>query len=179
MIKKEFTGGGPLIVALPDPVIPHASGLAVPLDMTDIYRYEALIGHLPSINSMNGAYYMQQFLAAKELTSSLYCKVMFDYERAKKKAKEEYAVAYLERSNDYMTKNNLKSTDETKKQYCEIDRGYQVAKDQENFLKALLTLLEGKVYTFQSAHDDAKKIYDSTRDPRGSLPAMPSGRDSQ
>jgi len=155
------------------------AGMPVPMDMAEIYRYESLVEELTSVNLLNGSFYMREFLKAKELASSFYCKLLFDYEQARNRTKTEYALAYLERSEDYIKSRNLKSTDETKKQYVSIDKQYQSAKDQEDMLKALTTLMENKVYKFQSAHDDAKKIFDSLREPRGSVSGAQSHRDAQ
>lgn len=155
------------------------AGLAVPLDMSHVYRYEQLVLQLPQVNNINAPMYMMEFLKAKELTSTFYCKLLLDYERAKNKTKEENALAYLERSQDYIKNRGLKDTDETKKQYVQIDPRYKQAKDQEDMLKALVTLIGNKVDKFQAAHDDTKKIYDQTRDPRGYGASLPSKRDEQ
>ncbi len=155
------------------------AGYPVPIDMTDIYRFEVMIQDIVNINAMNGPFYMREFLKAKELASSYYCRLLFDYEQAKNRTKTEFALAYLERSEDYIKTRGLKATDETKKQYVAIDASYNKAKDTEDRLKALVTLLGNKLDKFQSAHDDAKKIFDVSRDPSGSRPAIPSGRDSQ
>lgn len=162
-------------------VVPYRepdAGIAIPLDMTDIYSYEQMIRTLPTINALNGPYYMQQFLLALDTASSYYSKSMFDLEQAKNRTKEENALAYLERSEDYIKLKGLKSTDETKKQYVQIDSQYKAAKDREDYAKALTIYLGNKVDRFQSAHDDAKKIFDAARDPRGSKGALPSGRDT-
>lgn len=147
----------------------HKAGMPVPMDMSEIYKYEALVEDLAGVNLMNGPFYMREFLKAKELASSFYCRLLFDYEQARNRTRTEQALAYLERSEDYIKARGLKSTDETKKQYVAIDKGYQAAKDKEDMLKALVTLMENKVYKFQAAHDDAKKIFDSLREPRGSI----------
>ena len=154
------------------------AGLPVPMDMSDIYKWESMVDQLTNINSINGPYYMREFLKAKEVCSSYYCKLIFDLEQARNRTKTEYALSYLERSQEYIKFKGLKDTDETKKQYVQIDRAYQAAKDHEDMLKALATLLGNKVDKFQTAHDDAKKIFDSSRDPRGSLPAVPTSRDA-
>ena len=53
------------------------------------------------------------------------------------------------------------------------------AKAKEDCYKALSVLMGNKVDKFQSAHDDAKKIYDQSKDSRASITSLPSGRDSQ
>ena len=174
MLGQESTG-----VGAPVTYSEHQSGLPVPIDMTDIFKYEAMIEDITKINSINGPLYMQEFLKAKELASSFFCKLLLDYERAKNRRKEAEAVAYLEKSEEYLKTKGLKSTDGAKQHYVQIDPEFQKAKNEEDCLKALVTLFESKVFKFQAAHDDAKKIYDQSKDPRGSLPSIPSGRDAQ
>jgi hypothetical protein len=155
-----------------------AAGLPVPMDMTDILKFQAQLEDIAVINNMNAALYMRDFLKAKELATSYTAKLMFQYEQARNETKRQYALAYLERSQAYIKEKGLKDTDETKKQYVQIDASYQKAKDAEDMFAALLELLSQKISTFERAHDDARKILESTRDPRGSAAALPSGRDT-
>lgn len=161
------------------PVYRHESAFPVPMDMTDIYQYEKLVEEITNINQINGAFYMREFLKAKELASGFYAKVLFDFEQAKNEAKEKYAIAYLEKAEDYAKARGLKLTDEIRKQFAQTDHSYKESKAKEDCYRALVTLMGNKVDKFQAAHDDAKKIFDSMRDPRGSTVALPSGRDSQ
>jgi hypothetical protein len=156
--------------------VPPMFGMRVPIDMSDIYRVEAMFDEITRINSMNGPYYMQEFLKGKELASSYLCKLIFEYEQAKNQTKESYAIAYLEKAEEYLKLRNIKSTDEAKKQYVQIDEAYKKAKDKEDALKALMTLMSNKMDAIQSAHDDAKKVYDQSRDSRGAGITGPQGR---
>lgn len=153
-------------------------GLQLPLDMTEIYRYQAMLEELPHVNSITGPLYMREFAAAADMASSFYSRITLDRDQAANKVKEEQALAYLERSEDYIKAKGLKSTDETKKQYVQIDPNYKKAKDILDVLNAIMTLLESKMKRFQDAHDDAKKIFDKSADSRGSTPAMPSSKDA-
>lgn len=161
------------------PVYQHESAFPVPMDMTDIYQYEKLVDDITTVNSVNGSFYMREFLKAKELASGFYAKILFEYEQAKNETKEKYALAYLEKAEDYALRRNLKLTDEIRKQYAMTDQSYKDAKAKEDCYKALSILMGNKVDKFQSAHDDAKKIFDQSRDARGSITALPSGRDAQ
>ena len=176
MGETQFLGAGSNSAP---PFSPSQSGLHVPLNMTDIYRYESMFEEITRINSMNGPFYMQEFLKGKELASSFLCKLIFEYEQAKNNTKEAYAIAYLEKSEEYLKVRNIKPTDEAKKQYVQIDESYKGAKDKEDALKALMTLMSNKMDALQAAHDDAKKVFDQSRDPRGSAMALPQGRDGQ
>lgn len=151
----------------------HPSTLPLTLDMGAVWNYEHMIEDLSMVNSMNGPLYMREFLKAKELVSSIYSKLILDYERAKNETKKQYALAYLERSQDYIKARSLKDTDETKKQYVQIDNHYQKAKDEEDALRAMITLIGNKVDKFQNAYEATKKIFENSSDPRGSRVGMP------
>lgn len=153
------------------------SAMPLSLDMTDLYRWEHKVEDIAIINAINGPLYMKEFLKAKELSSSYYSKLILDYERAKNETKKQYALAYLERSQDYIKARGLKDTDETKKQYVSIDNGYQQAKDTEDMLKALVTLMGNKVDKFQNAYEATKNIYNNSREAQGPRSALPSYRD--
>lgn len=151
------------------------AGMPVPLDMTQIYEYEQMVHAIATINNMNGAFYMREFLNAKELASSFYCRLMYNFEQAKNKAREAAAVAYLVNADEYLKEKAIKSTDEAKKQYIQIDPAYKRAKDNQDKYEALMTLMQNKVKKFQDAHDDVKKIFDHTRDANRSITGNVSG----
>lgn len=147
------------------------------IDMTSIYQWEQMVEDIAIVNSMNGPHYIKEFLKAKELTSSIYAKLILDHERAKNETKKQYALAYLERSHEYIKARGLKDTDETKKQYVQIDHAYMAAKDEEDKLRALVTLIGNKVDKFQNAYEASKKIFENTQNPYGSKTALPMGKD--
>jgi len=155
----------------------QSSALQVGLDMTEIYKYEHMIEDIAIVNSMNGPLYMKEFLKAKELVSSVFSKLVLDYERAKNETKKQYALAYLERSREYITAKGLKDTDETKKQYVSIDPGYQKAKEEEDQLRAMSTLIGNKVDKFQNAYEATKKIFETSGNAFGSRSSLPSRSD--
>ena len=154
------------------------SGLPVPINMAQIYEYEQMVHAIATINNLNGAYYMREFLNAKELASSYYCRLMYDFEQAKNVARRAQAVAYLVNSEEFLKQKGIKSTDESKKQYVQLDSEYIAAKDNQDKFEALMTLMQNKVKKFQDAHDDVKKIYDHTRDANRSITGNSSGRDT-
>lgn len=158
---------------------PPAGGMPLPLEMQGLLKYEALVESLTTINNMNAPFYMREFLKAKELANTFYCRVMMDFEMAKDRSAKAKALAYLDTAPEWLEKKGRKVTDEGCKQYALIDTQYLKSREEEACLKALTEFLRNKMEKFQSAHDDAKKIYDQTRDPRGSTVALPSGRDSQ
>lgn len=155
------------------------AGMHVPVNMTEIYEYEKMVHAIATINNMNGAFYMREFLNAKELASSYYCRLMYDFEQAKNKAREAAAIAYLVNADEYLKERGIKSTDEAKKQYIQIDPDYKLFKDRQDQYEALMTLMQNKVKKFQDAHDDVKKIYDLTRESQRSISGNSSGKDGQ
>lgn len=157
---------------------PQSSRLPMPIDMTEVYQYEALLGEIVRVNTMNGPLYLQETLRGKDAISNFVSKLTFDYEQARNRTKQACAIAYLEKSEDYIKAKGLKSTDETKKQYVQIDPEYMKAKNEEDMLNALLILMENKMGTMQSAHDDVRAMYKSQADGRGSSLALPQGRDT-
>ena len=103
---------------------------------------------------------------------------MYDFEQAKNVARRAQAVAYLVNSEEFLKQKGIKSTDESKKQYVQLDSEYIAAKDNQDKFEALMTLMQNKVKKFQDAHDDVKKIYDHTRDANRSITGNSSGRDT-
>jgi len=172
-IKSLETGDLPVSFSEPD------GGMPLPLEMRELLKYEGFIENIVSINNLNAPFYMREFLKAKELANSFYCRVMMDYEMSKDRSAKAKAIAYLDTAPEWLDKRNRKATDEGCKQYALIDPNYLKSREEEACLKALTEFLKNKMEKFQSAHDDAKKIYDQTRDPRGSVSGLPSGRDSQ
>lgn len=154
-------------------------GMPLPLEMRELLKYEGLIENIVSINNLNAPFYMREFLKAKELANSFYCRVLMDYEMSKDRSAKAKAVAYLDTAPEWLEKRNRKVTDEGCKQYALIDPIYLKSREEESCLKALTEFLKNKMEKFQSAHDDSKKIYDQTRDPRGTASSLPSGKDSQ
>ena len=173
LLKSVETGEYPVSFSEPE------GGMPLPLEMRELLKYQGLVENLVTINNMNAPFYMREFLKAKELANSFYCRVMMDFEMTKDRAAKAKAVAYLDTAPEWLEKRGRKVTDEGCKQYALIDSQYLKAREEEACLKALTEFLRNKMEKFQSAHDDAKKIYDQTRDPRGSLTGLASGKDSQ
>lgn len=158
---------------------PPAGGMPLPIEMNILLKYEGLVENLVGINNMNAAFYMREFLKAQEVANSFYCRIMMDHEGARDRSRKAAAVAYLDTAQEWLKARDRKTTDEACKQYVNIDPLYLSAREEESCLKALAEFLKNKMDKFQSAHDDAKKIYDQTRDPRGSLTGAASGRNGQ
>jgi hypothetical protein len=72
----------------------------------------------------------------------------------------------------------LRTNEENLKAYADSHEEYLKAKETENYLQALSEFLRQKVYKFERAHDDARKIFEAMKEPYGSAGALPSGRDT-
>lgn len=145
----------------------------LPQDMTEIVQYDRLADDLVSVNSMSGPMYMRDFLKAKDVAARFHAKAIFEFEQAKTNAKKVWAVAKLDRAPAILTAKGVKTTDGNCEAYADQDPEYLVAKNAEAYWKALAIYLEKKVEKFTSAHDDSRKIFDKTSDPKGSSLGLP------
>jgi len=157
----------------------HPAGMPVPLDMTALYAIERQMNDITRTNSITGPLLMQSFLRGMELAASFLARLTFDYEQAKTKTKEAYSIAILDKADGELEKRKLKSTEENRKAVALLDADYRTSKNQEDLLKALVTLMENKLSRYEHAHNDVKKIYDKSPEPRGSSGSLPSSKDTQ
>lgn len=146
----------------------------LPQDMTEISHFDRLAEDLVSVNSMSGPMYMRDFLKAKDLAAAYHAKAVFEFEQAKDQSKKVWAVAKLDRAPAILQAKGVKITDGNCEAYADQDSEYLAARNLEAYWKALAIYLDKKVEKFTSAHDDAKKIYDKTSEPRGSTLGLPS-----
>lgn len=147
----------------------------LPLDMTDIIQFEQKVPELVSIGYHNGPMYMRDFLGGVEAAARYHSQAIFEYETAKKKAKQKYSIAKLDKADAYLRAKGIKPTDGARESYADMDDDYLAAAQLEAKWKAIAEYLKNKVEIFQRAHDDAKKIFDKTNEPKGSISALPSG----
>jgi hypothetical protein len=172
-VSEEKIGGS---VSTIDPLY-EAGGLnKFPMDMTEILKYENLIGEITGINPINGPYYMKSFLKAKELAAQYYARASYESQLAKDMAKMKYSIARLDYAPSILKTRSLRVNEGNMDSVADQDQNYLQARNREAYFKAMATFLGHKVEKFQSAHDDAKKIFDQSKDPRGSLPAAPSSK---
>jgi hypothetical protein len=151
-------------------------GFPVPLDMTQIFRYEEKIDELTRVNNMTGAFYMQEFLGALDVANSYYSKALFDYESAQAKSKAVHGRLMLDVAPTQLKLKEIRVNEENAKAFCNSHHEYMEAKENEAYLKALVTFLKGKYDKFERAHDDARKIFEKDRPPTGQSSSVPSGR---
>lgn len=153
-------------------------GFLIPQAMRMVFKYEAMIDEVSRINKMNGPYYMQEFLKAINVSSSFYTKTLWQYEEAIVNSKATRARIMLDLAPAAILAKGLRTNEENLKAYAESHEEYLAAKENENYLQALTELLRQKVYKFERAHDDARKIFEALKEPYGQSSAMPSGRDT-
>lgn len=169
---SEEKVGGP--VSAMDPLY-EAGGLnKFPMDMTEILKYENFINEITSINPINGPYYMKNFLKAVELAAQYYARASYEGQQARDMAKMKYAIARLDYAPSILKARGLRVSSDNMDSVADQDKSYLQARNREAYFKSMATFLGHKVDKFQKAHDDAKKIFDQSKDPRGSLPAAPS-----
>lgn len=151
------------------------SGFDLPLDVTDLYKYERWVRELSQLTTYTGPMFMQELLEAFNIASHLAARVVHEYELARDNAKRARAIAHLEAGPQWLIAQGRKVTESACEQYVEMDADYIKAREREAYLKALLELLENKIQYFRSAHDDAKRIYSLTTNPMGGSVGAPSG----
>jgi hypothetical protein len=153
-------------------------GFTIPESMRQIFQYENLIGEITRINKTNGPYYMQEFLKAINVASRFYTQSLWQYEDAIVQAKATRARLMIDMAPSAILAKGLRTNEENLKAYADSHEEYLKAKETENYLQALSEFLRQKVYKFERAHDDARKIFEAMKEPYGSAGALPSGRDT-
>lgn len=175
MQGRNASGEG---ISVPSPLSKEDVISILPLEMReqrDIAEYMRLIDDLPAVNAMNGPMMMRELLKAKDNVSRLHANALCKLEIAYRERKQKHAIAKLDKAAELLEKKGLKSTDSNMTAMADRDRDYIEACNTEAYWKAWEKYLKDKVETLQAAHDDAKKIYGNTYEPRGGVSSLPSG----
>ena len=160
------------------PAFEPEGGFLIPEAMKALFRYESLVDEITRINKTTGPYYMQEFLKAINVASSFYTKTLWQHQEALVTSKATRARVMIDLAPAELLARGLRANEENLKAFAESNEEYLKAKEQENYLQALSELLRQKVYKFERAHDDARKIFEAFREPYGQAAALPSGRDT-
>jgi|GEM_PF-4394862 len=179
-VKSDASGSG---VYSPDPFFQNT-------DLTDVLpsilkgqealkSYLVLIEMLPTVNSMNAPTFMSDFLKAKELASRFYSNANYRFETAHRDRKMQHAIAKFDRAPDFLRARGIKYSDAAGGAYADMDLEYIKASEQEAYWMSLREYFNNLVFSFQSAYDATRRIYDQTKDPRGSATALSSGPNGQ
>lgn len=141
--------------------------------------YMAMVEQLPSVNAMNAPLYMSEFLKAKEIASRFYANAVYRYESAHREKKAQHSIAKFDRAPDFLAKKGLKYSDAAGSAYADMDVIYRKAAEEEAYWLALREYFNNLIFKFNSAFEATKRIYDQTKDPRGSVSALPSGHEKE
>ena len=155
----------------------EAVSFALPESMHSIYKFNSLIDEVTRINNITGPYYMQELLKAIEESSKFYAGAIMSYEKSVVRSKATKAVLTLDEAPAQLAAKGLKVTADNVAAFSESSALYISAKDTEAYYSALSVYLKQQIEKFQRAHDDARRIFESYRQPYGTTTALPSGED--
>lgn len=128
------------------------------IDVTKLAEYSRKISDIGNMNKLLAANYLRDFINAMDLTSDLLSKAVKINLDAKSELEKCRAIAYLESSEDYCLKKEIKMSNGVREMYVDIDPEVIAAKDKYAATEALVTFLKNKYQAFRCAHDDVKKI---------------------
>jgi hypothetical protein len=128
------------------------------IDVTKLAEYSRKISEIGNMNKLLAANYLRDFINAMDLTSDLLSKAVKVNLDAKSELEKSRAIAYLETSEDYCAKREIKMSNGVREMYVDIDEDVIAAKDKYAATEALVTFLKNKYQAFRCAHDDVKKI---------------------
>jgi hypothetical protein len=130
----------------------------VKIDVTALAHYLEKVGQLSSINKMMGPTYLKDFIEGQDVAGMLLARAIREDGKTKARLEQAKAIAFLDRSGDYLTSKGFKITDEARKRYMDLDEDVMVAADAKAQTEALVSLLKNKLSILKQAHDDLKKI---------------------
>lgn len=128
------------------------------IDVTALAQYLQKVGQLSSVNKMMGPTLLKEFIEGQDVAGAMLAKAIREDGRMKAKLDQAKAIAYLDRSAEYLESKNFKLTDESRKKYVDIDPDVMEASDNKAQTEALVMLLKNKLSILRQAHDDLKKI---------------------
>lgn len=149
-----------------------------PDSLKELAKYELLADELTKVNNLTGPYYMQELLKAIELSSKLYTGALYKYELAIVQSKAIRAYLMLDEASSALTAKSLRINEENMKAFAESDARFLASKEEEAYYCAMSTHLNQKHEKFKRAHDDAKEVFRTNRNPHGSATSMPSTGDT-
>lgn len=173
--KSDASGSG----VKPDPFFKNMDVVEVlPFilkEQEQLKPFLSMVQQLPTVNAINAPVFMADFLKAKEITSRFYANAVYRYEKAHADKKAQHAIAKFERSQAFLEKKGIRYSEAASSAYADMDQDYQKVCEEEAYWLALKEYFNNLVFKFQSAFEATKRIYDQTKDPRGSVSSLPSG----
>jgi len=130
--------------------------------LEELYGYLNLIPSLTNqrLDRWNGLQVANKLLEGQSLASELHSIALRVKGRLYARRKREFGLAFLERSQEYFKRMEIKSTESGKTAYAEADELHVIAREREAAAEALCTYLQNKVselekgyYLCRSAHD--------------------------
>jgi hypothetical protein len=130
----------------------------IKIDVTVLAQYLQKVGQLSSINKMMGPTYLKDFIEGQDVAGAMLARAVREDGKMKAKLDQAKAIAFLDKSSEYLTSKGLKVTDEARKRYIDLDDDVLAAADAKAQTEALVVLLKNKLSILRQAHDDLKKI---------------------
>lgn len=128
------------------------------LDVTALAKYLDKVGQIPSASKAMGPSLLRDFIEGQDVAGVMLARAIREDSKAKAKLDQAKAIAYLERSTEYLESKNIKVTDESRKKYVDLDPDVMSATDYKNMCEAMVALLKNKLSILRQSHDDLKKI---------------------
>lgn len=134
------------------------------IDVTALAQYLEKVGQISSVNKMMGPTLLKELIEGQDVAGAMLARAIREEGRAKARLDHAKAIAYLERSADYLKDHGIKDTNESRKMYVDIDEDVMRMLEHKNMAEALVVLLKNKLSILRQAHDDLKKIlYNDTQ----------------
>lgn len=127
-------------------------------DVTLLAQYTKKIRELGTINKMMAPQYLQSFIEAMDVASTMLSTAIHADLKAEAALKTAESIAYLDRAGDILKAKGMKDSAESRKMCMALDPDVQVAKNEKARTEALVCFLKNKVQEFRSAHDDVRKF---------------------
>ena len=128
------------------------------IDVTSLTFYLEKVGQISSVNKMMGPTYLKDLIEGQDVAGNMLARAIQEDSKTKARLDQAKAIAYLDKSVEYLENKNIKVTDEAKKRYVDIDEDVLKALDDKARTEALVMLLKNKLSIIRQAHDDLKKI---------------------
>jgi len=128
------------------------------LDVTRLATYVNKIHELSTINKLLAPAYLKDMIVGQDVAANLLAKAIQADSRSKTQLERVEAIAYLDKAKDYLESKGIKDTNESRKQYVNIDEDVLNAKEQRAKTEAMVVYLKSVLSQLRQAHDDLKKI---------------------
>jgi len=128
------------------------------VDVTQLAKYTKKIREIGTINKMMAPTYLQDFIEAMDVSSTMLSAAIHADLKAESALKTAESIAYLDRAGAILQAKGIKESADARKMCLAIDPDVVKAKDEKARTEALVCFLKNKVQEFRSAHDDVRKF---------------------